>query len=311
MKPQRHALLSLVAVLAAVAVAPVARADTVVPGNQEVQGYQCLGPTCSNGETFPTGASGLYQLIKATDSPGIRLAQAGGAFGTQTWDIAGNESNFFVRDATNGNTLPFRIRPGAPTSGFDMAASGNILNIGLIQQNAGGMASQTAANGTDLLTRLSSVPIDTYTFDSARHIAPDPSSFFSTMGIGSASNVLAPQDVAGVALAGVKELNTQLANVQSTPGPQGPQGAQGPKGDKGDTGAAGADGAAGATGPQGPKGDKGDTGATGPQGPAGTSADLTRLEAEIAALKRSNARLSRSVRKLNTQMVEVRKILGL
>lgn len=62
-----------------------------------------------------------------TDTPGIRLEQNNsGGFTAQTWDIAGNEANFFVRDVTGGSLLPFRIRPGAPTSSLDIAASGNV-----------------------------------------------------------------------------------------------------------------------------------------------------------------------------------------
>lgn len=49
------------------------------------------------------------------DSPTLRLEQNGSSgFGAQTWDIAGNETNFFVRDVTNGSLLPFRIKPGSP-----------------------------------------------------------------------------------------------------------------------------------------------------------------------------------------------------
>lgn len=62
-----------------------------------------------------------------TDSPAIRLEQNNtGGFTAQTWDIAGNEANFFVRDVTGGSRLPFRIRPGAPTSSIDIAASGRV-----------------------------------------------------------------------------------------------------------------------------------------------------------------------------------------
>ena len=60
-----------------------------------------------------------------TDTPAIRLEQSNaGGFTAQTWDVAGNEANFFVRDVTSGSRLPFRIRPGAPTSSIDIAASG-------------------------------------------------------------------------------------------------------------------------------------------------------------------------------------------
>lgn len=62
-----------------------------------------------------------------TDTPAIRLEQNNsGGFTAQTWDIGANEANFFVRDVTAGSRLPFRVRPGAPTSSIDIAASGNV-----------------------------------------------------------------------------------------------------------------------------------------------------------------------------------------
>lgn len=61
------------------------------------------------------------------DTPAIRLEQTGtSGFTPQTWDIAGNEANFFVRDVTGGSRLPLRIRPGAPTSSIDIGASGDV-----------------------------------------------------------------------------------------------------------------------------------------------------------------------------------------
>lgn len=65
--------------------------------------------------------------ITATDTPAIRQEQTnGGGFTAQTWDIGANEANWFVRDVTGGSRLPLRIRPGAPTSSVDIAASGNV-----------------------------------------------------------------------------------------------------------------------------------------------------------------------------------------
>ena len=62
-----------------------------------------------------------------TDTPAIRLEQNNaGGFTAQTWDIGANEANFFVRDVTSGSRLPFRIRPGAPTSSLDISATGNV-----------------------------------------------------------------------------------------------------------------------------------------------------------------------------------------
>src|SRR5687767_13545992 len=65
--------------------------------------------------------------INTSNTPAHRLEQNNsGGFSAQTWDIAGNEANFFVRDVTSGSRLPFRIRPGAPTSSLDISASGNV-----------------------------------------------------------------------------------------------------------------------------------------------------------------------------------------
>jgi hypothetical protein len=64
---------------------------------------------------------------KRGNTPALRMEQdASSGFTAQTWDIAGNEANFFVRDVTGGSRLPFRIRPGAPTSSLDISASGNV-----------------------------------------------------------------------------------------------------------------------------------------------------------------------------------------
>ncbi|TDR23778.1 tail fiber domain-containing protein [Marinicella litoralis] len=63
--------------------------------------------------------------ITTGDSPTVRLEQNGTSGWTpQTWDVAGNETNFFIRDATNGSKLPFRIKPNAPTSSLFIAANG-------------------------------------------------------------------------------------------------------------------------------------------------------------------------------------------
>ncbi len=65
--------------------------------------------------------------VNTSNTPAMRLEQNNsGGFTAQTWDIAGNEANFFVRDVTGGSRLPFRIRPGAPTSSIDISADGKV-----------------------------------------------------------------------------------------------------------------------------------------------------------------------------------------
>ena len=61
-----------------------------------------------------TSTPGLELHLLDSDTPGLRLEQDT-TLGNPAavWDIAGNEANFFFR---NNTRLPFRIRPGAPTS---------------------------------------------------------------------------------------------------------------------------------------------------------------------------------------------------
>src|SRR5690606_2157956 len=76
---------------------------------------------------FRTSTPVLDLHVNTNNAPGMRLEQnSSGGFSAQSWDIAGNEANFFVRDVTTGSRLPFRIRPGAPSSSIDIAASGSI-----------------------------------------------------------------------------------------------------------------------------------------------------------------------------------------
>ena len=74
--------------------------------------------------------------MNTTDTPAMRLEQNNtGGFTAQTWDVAGNEANFFVRDVTSGSRLPFRIRPGARTSSIDIAGNSRV-GVGTASPNS-------------------------------------------------------------------------------------------------------------------------------------------------------------------------------
>jgi len=76
---------------------------------------------------FNTAQPALALHTKKGDTPGLRLEQdASSGWTAQSWDIAGNEANFFVRDVTNGSLLPFRIQPGSPSSSISIKADGNV-----------------------------------------------------------------------------------------------------------------------------------------------------------------------------------------
>ena len=82
--------------------------------------------------------------IKSGNTPTTRLEQDGSnGFTPQTWDLAGNEANFFIRDATNGSTLPFRIFPGASSNSLTVAGDDDV-GIGL---QTGGILSSCEADG--------------------------------------------------------------------------------------------------------------------------------------------------------------------
>ncbi len=88
------------------------------------------------------------------DSPALRLEQDGSSgFTPQAWDISGNESNFFVRDVTNGSKLPFKIKPGAPTDAMYVAADGTV-GLGTDSPTGNGLHVKRALgpDAADLLT---------------------------------------------------------------------------------------------------------------------------------------------------------------
>ena len=65
--------------------------------------------------------------IKDPDTPTVRLEQdSSGGWTPQAWDLAGNETNFFVRDVTNGSKLSFRIQPSTPSSTLCLKSSGYV-----------------------------------------------------------------------------------------------------------------------------------------------------------------------------------------
>ena len=89
------------------------------------------------------------------DTPTLRLEQDGSSgFTPQTWDVAGNEAGFFIRDATNGSTLPFRILPGASSQslvidGDDEIGIGVGTNPRVKLHISNGGAVQAAPNAGD------------------------------------------------------------------------------------------------------------------------------------------------------------------
>ncbi len=220
-----------------------------------------------------TAAPVLNVHLLSDNTPAIRLEQtADSGFTPQTWDVAGNEANFFVRDLTGGARLPFRIRPGAPTSSIDIAGSGRIgmgtasplgkldvrltsgtallvtddgkVGIGtnnpqavlhvkstndtdvLVCENSGNVIinrvlSQTcdvnqkenfsSVDGRSMLEAIDGMPVSIWNYkDDARtnrHVGPTAQDFHAALKLNPDDKHIAPMDLAGAAVAGVKGLN--------------------------------------------------------------------------------------------------------
>ncbi len=118
---------------------------------------------------------------KDGNTPTLRLEQDGSSgFTPPTWDLAGNETNFFVRDVTGGSKLPFRIKPGAGDDSIFIAADGDVglgtdspasaLHVNRDTNNlmrlenttAGGSARFSVINGDDVEWRLTNSATGTF-----------------------------------------------------------------------------------------------------------------------------------------------------
>jgi len=76
---------------------------------------------------FRTATPVLDLHVVSGNTPALRLEQDGSSgFTAQTWDLSGNEANFFVRDVTGGSKLPLRIRPGAPSNSIFVDSDGDV-----------------------------------------------------------------------------------------------------------------------------------------------------------------------------------------
>jgi hypothetical protein len=169
------------------------------------------------------------------DTPTLRLQQDGSSgFAPQTWDVAGNETNFFIRDVTNGSALPFRIRPGATSSSIDIRANGDIrigttmsaatLDVSGAVVGGGGFraaSSRAIKKGFEpvdrraLLDSLEAIPLQSWVYrdgdDSSRHLGPVSEEFFAAFGLGSSDKHIDLVDSTGVTLAALQGVLQMLA----------------------------------------------------------------------------------------------------
>jgi hypothetical protein len=96
---------------------------------------------------FGTSTPVVDLHVKSGNTPTLRLEQDGSSgFTPQTWDVAGNEANFFIRDASNGSTLPFKIFPGAPSDALTIEATTGDVGLNTTSPEAPLHIKSTTAN---------------------------------------------------------------------------------------------------------------------------------------------------------------------
>jgi hypothetical protein len=100
---------------------------------------------------------GENMTVKTKDTPRLRLEQTAEEFPARSWDLAGNQTNFFVRDAT-GDTVPFRVGR-APNNSFTVAEDGRI-GIGVANPQATVGALQIEAWGEARTVYTDPAPAD-------------------------------------------------------------------------------------------------------------------------------------------------------
>ena len=164
----------------------------------------------------PEGHTGFGTSVPVTslhsvhsDTPALRLDQDGSAgFEPQIWDVAGNESRFFVRDVTNSSTIPFEIQAGAPEHSLQVLSNGNVvvagdLAVGSSREIKHGIE---PADTETLLDSLMEMGVYEWTYnndtDGVRHLGPIAEDFHATFGLGRDPQHLSPGDSAGVRLGG-------------------------------------------------------------------------------------------------------------
>jgi hypothetical protein len=100
------------------------------------------------------------------------------------------------------------------TARFEVDSNGNVSARGTISQ----LSSRTAKEGFEtidgnaLLEKIDALPIGTWHYIAApdKHLGPVAEDFHQAFGLGTTDKMIAPSDMAGVALAAVKALQDQV-----------------------------------------------------------------------------------------------------
>ena len=150
------------------------------------------------------------------------MQTADGGLIPRTWDISGNETFFFVKDVT-GNKTPVRVDVGAPSGSLHVSLNGDITTAAMLSQsvNAATVNVTGPADGGAILAALRGLTLSRYTLDadsrSVPHVGPAGGAFRAAFATGWTDHEIASADMAGIALAAIKELDARVSTIALTP----------------------------------------------------------------------------------------------
>jgi hypothetical protein len=164
------------------------------------------------------GSATPYGEFNVVDDyePSVILEQTAPA---QMWGISGTETQFFLYDYTHSKK-PFMVEVNAPTDSLHIEDTGDVTIAGFLNERSD-VAAKTdfvKVNGQDVLDRLSSVPITTWSYKDSpdvRHMGPMAQDFRAAYGLGPDDKHLAALDTNGVALAAIQELDAQNKELKA------------------------------------------------------------------------------------------------
>ncbi|MGC2239067.1 MAG: tail fiber domain-containing protein [Pyrinomonadaceae bacterium] len=147
-----------------------------------------------------------------------KFASNNGFSGTFIWsDGSANASADTFRNTANNEfaaraTGGFRFRTNLTgTTGCNLPAGSGVFNC---TSSRFTKENFFAVKGSDILSKLRAIPVTSWNYidegKNVRHIGPMAEDFFSQFGLGVGNTSIGVQDLAGVSIAAVKELDTQL-----------------------------------------------------------------------------------------------------
>jgi hypothetical protein len=147
-----------------------------------------------------------------------KFASNNGFSGTFIWGDGSAQASADTFKNTANNEVAFRATGGfrfrtnlSGTTGCNLPAGSGVFNCTSSRYTKENFV---AVKGTDILSKLRLIPITSWNYidegGKIRHIGPMAEDFFTQFNLGVGNTSIGVQDLAGVSLAAVKELDTQL-----------------------------------------------------------------------------------------------------